>query len=194
MQRPAEELGFFGTFDDAAGIHDVDAVAHFRDDGEVVGDEDDGGAEIALALADEVEDLLLDGDVEGGGGFVANEQLGPGDEGHGDHDALAHAAGKFVRVGMDAALGLGDADFREGFDGAVEGFLAADVFMEGERLDELGADLHEGIQRGHGILENHGNALAADFAQFFLGHFKQVLAIEKRAAAVDAAGRLGDEA
>ena len=92
VARVAEERVDWGGFDETAGVHDVDVIADLADDGEVVGDEDDGGAEGALTFLDEVEDLFLDGDVEGGGGFVGDEEFRAGDEGHGDHDALAHAA------------------------------------------------------------------------------------------------------
>jgi hypothetical protein len=155
VEGVGEEVAAGRAFDDASRIHDVDVVADFRDDGEVVGYEDDGGAEFLLAVFDEVEDLFLDCDVECGSWFVADEELGFCDKSHGDHDALAHSAGELVRVGMDAFFGFRDADFGEGIDGAVEGGGAAHVFVEFERLDDLIADFHVGVQRGHGILEDH---------------------------------------
>jgi hypothetical protein len=53
-------------------------------------------------VAQQVEDLGLDGDVERGGGLVGDEQARVAGERHGDHDALAHAAGELVRVGVAA--------------------------------------------------------------------------------------------
>ena len=47
-------------------------VADFGDDREIVGDEDHRGAQRALAFADQIEDLLLHGHVEGGGRLVAD--------------------------------------------------------------------------------------------------------------------------
>lgn len=194
VARVAEEFGGGGGLDDAAGIHDVDDFAVLGDDGEVVGDEDAGGAEVALAILHEVEDLLLDGDVESGGGFVGDEEFGLGDEGHGDHDALTHAAGEFVRVGLDAIFGIGDADGIEGFDGEGEGVAEAHAFVDFERLGELFGDLQVGIQAGHGILKDHGDAVAADFAELLLGKLEEVDVVEEGLATFDSARRLRDEA
>ena len=55
------------------------------------------------------EDLRLDGDVEGGGGLVGDEQAGLVDDGHGDEDALALAAGELVRVVAERRSGSGRA-------------------------------------------------------------------------------------
>ena len=51
-------------------------------------------------------------------GSSADQQLGPAGQRHGDHRALALAAGQLVRVGVDAPLGLGDAGARQQLDGA----------------------------------------------------------------------------
>ena len=63
---------------------------------------------------------------------------------------------------------VGNADLLEGLDGAAEGGLALESFMEFEGLGELGGDAHGGIERGHGVLENHGDLLASDAAERFL--------------------------
>ena len=89
--------------------HHVDAVGEAADDAEVVGDEDDRHAEARLQLGEELEDLRLDGDVERGRRLVGDQDVGIVGERHGDHHALALAAGQLVRIGVDAPLGLGDA-------------------------------------------------------------------------------------
>ena len=48
----------------------------------------------------------LDGHIQGGGGLVTDEDLGPAGDGDGDDDPLAHAAGELVRVLLIAALGV----------------------------------------------------------------------------------------
>ena len=193
VARVGEEGGGGGAFDDATGIHDVDVVAGLGDDGEIVGDEDDGGTEVFLALVDEVENLLLDGDVEGGGGLVGNEKLGLGDEGHRDHHSLAHAAGEFVGIAVDAGFGFGDADFGERFDGAGAGLVAFDVEMQGEGLDELVDNLEVGIEGGHGILEDHRDALAANGEEVFLVGRQEIMAVEEGFAVVNFSGGFGDQ-
>ena len=49
-------------------------------------------------LVHDGEHLLLDRHVERRGGFVGDQDVGARDQHHGDHDALAHAAGDLVRI------------------------------------------------------------------------------------------------
>ena len=60
-------------------------------------------------------------------------------------------------------------------------------------FDELLADPQVGIERGHGVLENHAHAFAADGAGLGGGAAQEVNAVEHRGTALDAAGRGGDE-
>jgi hypothetical protein len=64
----------------------------------VVGDDEGRGPKLALHLFQEVQDPTLDRGIEPGRGFVGDEHLGTGGEGHGDHDALAHPSRKVVRI------------------------------------------------------------------------------------------------
>ena len=72
--------------------------------------EQDGHAESLLEVAQQVEDLRLDGDVERGGRLVGDDQARLAGDGAGDEDALGHAAGQLVRVTGERPLGVGDAD------------------------------------------------------------------------------------
>ncbi len=56
----------------------------------------------------QLQDLRLHRHVERGGRLVGDQQFRAAEQRHGDHHALAHAAGEFVRIHVDAALGLGD--------------------------------------------------------------------------------------
>ena len=47
----------------AAGVHDVHPVGVARDDAQVVGDDDDGRAQLAGQAGEELQDLGLDGHV-----------------------------------------------------------------------------------------------------------------------------------
>ena len=193
MLRVAEKRAGVGGFHDASGIHDLHVVAETGDDAEIVRHENDRHAELALEIFDEGEDLRLHGDVEGGGRFVGDEDVGARDEGHGDHHPLPHAAGELVRVTVHAAGGVGDADGLKHGEGAGEGVAAGDFFVDEERLDDLVGDPHVGVERRHRVLENHRDAFAADGARLGGRAVQQVHAIEHRGAAFDASGRLGDE-
>ena len=61
-------------------------------------DEEYREAEELLEVLEEVQHLGLDGDVEGGGRLVADEEPGPGREGPGDRDALALTARELVWI------------------------------------------------------------------------------------------------
>jgi len=74
-----------------AAVHDHDTVTASRDDTHVVSDEQDAHVEFRAERVDDVEDLGLNGHIEGGRGFVGDQQFGLADETHGDDDALAKA-------------------------------------------------------------------------------------------------------
>ena len=63
-----------------------------------MGDQQDTGTVLLLELFHQVQDLGLDGHVQGGGGLVGDQELRVVAESHGDHDTLAHTAGQLVRV------------------------------------------------------------------------------------------------
>ena len=79
--------------DDAVADGD-DAVGVFGDVG-LVGDEDDGVA-VGVELVEEGHDLVAGLGVEVSGGLVGEDDGGAVDEGAGDGDALALAAGELV--------------------------------------------------------------------------------------------------
>src|SRR6185503_4467351 len=62
--------------DDAAGIHDGDAIGGLRDHAHVVGDEHDRRAVVAAQALQQRDDLRLDRDVERRGGLVGDDELG----------------------------------------------------------------------------------------------------------------------
>ena len=84
--------------DDGAEVHHRDAVGDVLDHGEIVRDEDVGEAEPVLQVAQQVEDLRADRDVERGDRLVADDELRLDRQRARDRDALALAAGKLVRV------------------------------------------------------------------------------------------------
>src|ERR1700722_17691386 len=98
MLGTSEQLIDRGTLDYLAGIHHRDLVADLGDDAEIVGDENDRRPARRLQLAHQIEDLRLQGDVERGGRLVSDQEPRLADQRPRDHDALAHAAGKLVRI------------------------------------------------------------------------------------------------
>ena len=145
-------------FYDAATLHDGDPVAEVTDERHGVGDEEIGEAVTGLEVAEEVDDLRADGDVEGANGFVENEELGAEREGAGDVDALALAAGELVWI---AAEGGGvEADLAQELVEAGFDALGGTFVVDGEGLAEGLADSHAGVKGGVGVLKDDGETAA----------------------------------
>ena len=105
-----------------------------------------------------------------------------------DHHALAHAAGEFVRIGVDALRGGGDADVAPASRSrAARASRVGQRQMGLHRLDQLAPDRVERVQRGQRVLEDHADALAADPAHLFGRQVVDALAVEPDLAAGDAA-------
>ena len=68
----------------------------------IVGDHDDGLAVLLVERLEQREDFVAGLAVEVAGGFVAEQDVGIGDDGAGDADALLLAAGERARVMLRA--------------------------------------------------------------------------------------------
>ena len=110
MARVSENGRGGSGLDDLSGIHHQDPVAESRDDGQVVADEEHGQAKVTAQALDELQDLVLDGHVQGRGGLVAQQQLGVGGQCCGDDHPLPQPAGELVRPGSRPPLRVRYAD------------------------------------------------------------------------------------
>ena len=96
----AAEQHFAGTgFHDAPPVHDRHSRAEEADDREIVGDEEVRKVVLPLELAQEVQHLRLDRDVEGRDRLVEHDEARRGRERAGHGDALTLAAGHLRRGG-----------------------------------------------------------------------------------------------
>ena len=91
-----EDLGGGTLLDDLAAVHHGDVVRDVADDGQVVRDEEHGEPELALDVANQVEDGTLDGDVERGRDLVGEDDLRTRGERPRDRDALTLSAGQLT--------------------------------------------------------------------------------------------------
>ena len=95
--RPRQHLVGRAGLDDPPEVHDGDAVGDVLDDRQVVGDEHERDAELALEVADEVQDLGLHEHVERRHRLVGDDQVGPERERRRNRHPLALAARELVR-------------------------------------------------------------------------------------------------
>ena len=158
-----------------------------------MGDEEESGV-LSAHLPHEVEDLCLDGDVEGGGGFVGDDESGFEDECLGDHDSLSHAAGELEGEGVEACFWGGDADVAEPLERALSSLSARGVgLMESDGLGELVSDAVEWRECGHGLLEDDADVASASLSELAVGEFEEVGAVEEDLSGDDASWGLWDE-
>ena len=190
VARGGEEPVALRPLHDPPGVEHVDRLAQPRHDPEVVGDHDERGAGVADELAQQLQDLGLDGDVERGRGLVGDEQPRPAGQCDGDERALPHAAGELVRVGVQPPARVGDADAVEQVGGLGPRGLLPHAAVAGQHLGDLQADRDHRVQRGQRVLEHHRDVPAASLPHLALGERQQVDAVHlHRAGDADAPRR-----
>lgn len=153
---------------DFAVAHDVDAVGKAPDDAEIMGDEDDRHAELALQLGEQHEDLRLDRHVERRRRFVCDQYVGIVGQRHGDHDPLSLATRHFMRVGFHPPFGIGNMNQPQELERLFACLRRTKPAMPADRFDQLIADRIERIERCHRLLEDHADLAAADLVQLGL--------------------------
>ena len=191
--RIAEDLRDRSLLDDLAFQHHADAVGDLAHDAEIVGDEEHRHVEPALQLGEQLQDLRLHRHVERRGRLVGDEEVGLVGERHGDHHALALAARELVRIGAEPAFRVADADEIEKLERAGAGLAVGQAAVQFQDLADLPLDGVERIERGHRLLEHHGDVVAAHLAHLVLVGGDQVLALEQDAAGRVMRGRVGQE-
>jgi hypothetical protein len=144
--------------------HHHDVVGDLGHHPHVVGDEHHRHAVFRLQAADQIQDLGLGGDVQGGGRLVGDQHRGVAGQRHRDHRALPHAARILEGVAVDRALGIGDLDLAQELDRACLHLLLRHRLVQADRLHDLEADGVHGRERAHRLLEDHRHVLAADRA------------------------------
>ena len=118
VPRMGEYLLGAARLDERARIHDVHPLAHAGDDTQVVRDHDQGGVAVGDEVAQQVEDLCLDRDVERGCRLVGDQQLRLAGKSHRDHRALPHPTRELMGVVAQPGLRARDADLVEQVDRA----------------------------------------------------------------------------
>ena len=179
--------------DDLAVVHHADPVGHLAHDAEIVGDEQHRHVELGLELEQELEDLRLDGDVERGGRLVGDEEVGLVGERHGDHHPLPLPARELMRIGVEPPLGVVDADLVEQLEHARPRRPVGKTAMDLQHLAHLALDGVQRVERGHRLLEDHGDLVAADVTERVRLERHQVLALEPDGAGRMRGGGVGEE-
>ena len=88
---------------------------------------------------------------------------------------------------------LGDADQLQKLQCTFCRCLAHQPLVNGQHFIDLFLNAVQRVQRGHGFLKNHRNAIATDMPQFFLAQAQQVLPAIGNAAARVMCERVGQQ-
>ena len=165
--RVSEQFLSGSLLDDLTGVHDGDVVGNLCDKSQVVGHEDHCESQLLTQLVEQVDDLLLNGNVQCGGRFISNDELRVTSQCHSDQNALTLATGEFVRVGLEGTLGIQAHQLKE--------FLCAAGSAALGQLLHLCLDEHGGVERGESILVDHCHLVAQKRTTLFMLHLQQVL-------------------
>lgn len=177
MLRSAQHLLDAAVLDRPPAVHHEHVVGHLADHAQVVRDHDDRRVELGLEVGQQVQDLRLHRDVQRRRRLVGDQQVRVVDQRHRDHRPLAHAAGELVRVLVEAARGLRDADPAEHVDRPLPGLpLAGARVVHPVRLGDLLPHRVVRVQRGERILEDHRHVPAAQPAYLLLRQTDQLAA------------------
>jgi hypothetical protein len=160
--------------DDLPGIHDDDAVAHLRDNTEIVGDEEHRHAQLRRQPPDQREDLRLDGDVECGGWLVRDEQTRRTGNPHADYGALAHTAAELVWIILGAPLSRWDADAGQNVNSSLPQGAPTPWEVQSHGFTQLLPYPEHGVQGGNWVLKDHGDLFPSDVRQLRLAKLQQI--------------------
>src|SRR6516162_1244933 len=112
----------------------------------------------------------------------AIKSFGSQSECESDHCPLAHAAGKPMRIVVNALLGRWDFHQPQQIDGARTRLLSRQAAVADESLCNLLADRVDWIERRHRFLEDHRQPMAAHVAHLAIGEAEQIGAIKANSA------------
>ena len=103
MPRLPEYIRYGPRLDDAAQVHDRDAVSDRPHDRKVVRDEYESHARLLLHAQQQIEHLVTHGPIERRHGLIAEQDTRNENDGARDRYPLCLATGQFMRAG-DAEL------------------------------------------------------------------------------------------
>ena len=163
MARPLDDVGRGRVLDDAAGVHDDDAVGHARDDREVVRDVDHGHALLAAQAVELEQDAILREHVEPGRGLVEHGHGRLAHAGHRDRHALLLPTRELMRVAAGEARIAAQLDAIERRVHGLERALAGAV--RAQDVEDRVADAQRRVERSARILRHVRHDAAAQVAQ-----------------------------
>ena len=193
MLRRLEDPFDRSLLDDLATVHDANTIGDAADDTEIVGDEQQAHSEPGSDIRQQRQDLRLHGDVQRRGRLVSDQQVRFIGERHRDHHTLTLAAGQLVRIARKPGFRLGNADLRQQLQRAPPRRRTATPAVQQQDLADLGLDGVQRIERGHWLLKDDRDVVAANAPDLALRQTEQFAALEADVAAGVRRGRIGQQ-
>ena len=103
----------------------------------------------------------LHSDVEAARGVVGNDQFRRAGQGDSDDDALSHTTGQLMRIGVQPALGIRNADLNEEVQNALAYLTAVEPEMVAKDVTDLLAYGLQWIQLAARVGDDHRDLPAA---------------------------------
>ena len=150
-----EYIGDATGFDHLAVLHHAHPIGIAAHDLQIMGDQQQRHSALGTQPRQQLQNLRLDGDVQGGGRFVGDQQRGIVGKRHRDHDTLSLAAGKLMRESLQPVFGIGKAGLAEDVDHAFAQAVSRYTAMQRDRLCYLTADPMQRIEAVHRLLKHH---------------------------------------
>ena len=180
MRGLRKEFVHAGLLDHLAGIHDRHALGMVGHHAQVVGDEEHAHAGVFLQARHQRQNLRLNRHVEGGGGLISDQHARLADHGHGNHDALAHAARELVRVLVQSLAGGRHFNLLQRAQRLRTSSSGVKAQVQAHRFGDLLAHRQHRVQAGHGFLKDHGDLVAAQAAHVVVAHLQHVMRLALR--------------
>ena len=158
MQRIAVNHLGRGVLDNAAQIHHGQVIADVFDHGQIVGDEQVCQMQFVLKVLQEIDDLRLNGNIQGTDRFVTHNEFRRQGQSSGNTDPLPLTTGKFVRITTGSRGGQAHTIQKRSH--TVTTLLSTRNTMHRKRLADNIAHGHSRIQRPHRVLKDHLHAAA----------------------------------
>lgn len=151
-----------------------------------MGDQEQGEVGGIAQLYEQLENLGLDDDIEGGGWLVSQQDLRPAGQCHGQAGTLAHTPGELVRVAPSCCPR--ETNHVEQLVHSVFRTLARSETVKHHGLSDLASDGPGGVQGVHCSLKDHGYVRPPMGLDGLLPPGKDVLAFQEHMAG-QASGR-----
>ena len=130
---------------DMARIHDNDRITQLAHHSQIMGNEQNRGVKLLVHLANQIQNLGLDGHIQSRCGLIRNQYLGLAGQCHGNHHTLPHSSRHLMGILMGPYLRIGDSHCLHHADGFLHGFLFLHAPVQPQGFGNLFTALDNGI-------------------------------------------------